>query len=672
MEAEKFSITSLLEPFKTSPVEAFHAVQLGEDPTALTSIFVWGTVCFGAAVLAYALIGLSWTEIRCRWILKPFSGPSAPASLSLSDITGTKNLFLLSWARALVEEQLTSESPAFLRRTIDSAEIINDRTVAPFLLHSRLIAATPGLLTALGVLGAFVGLQLGLRGLNLGSGEIEKSIPYLVSSLSVKFSASIWGILASLLFNLAEKAIACLAHSRIHRVQRRLDDLIPRYSPERSLSKLHLSSVESLSWLRGLSAAIGGHMQEALANVGQLTSTAIKEAMEPAVATFVESVRKTNEDFRTGSSEGLSDAIANSAERLQESLERVGDRYNQQFIDLSRRLTESFESLHGPVARLSDSLQKQDTVLGQAVERLNANAGLTDTLSAAAGTLSSAAKQLVELKQSWELSASRNESAATAQDRAAKTNEVVSNRFAETLAHIEKFQGGMDDAAKVVQAMGMPMRDLHEVLGNLPGIVREIEGVRKSGDSERDSSIRQMTGDLALTVSRAVEQLAGYAAVAQSLETAAEKMSRATQSLESFSSNIESGAASHQRAAVAAEDAAKFNARAASALEGLPDRIEGMSSSLSATARSLTDGTRAISKSFELEADQQRRFLQELGDALGEYMDGIRGKTLERINEFGEHTSGVISKLEALQNELNSGVETVQEVGTQLLNKGRK
>jgi uncharacterized phage infection (PIP) family protein YhgE len=149
-------------------------------------------------------------------------------------------------------------------------------------------------------------------------------------------------------------------------------------------------------------------------------------------------------------------------------------------------------------------------------------------------------------------------------------------------------------------------------------------------------------------------------------------MSRATQSLESFSSNIESGAASHQRAAVAAEDAAKFNARAASALEGLPDRIEGMSSSLSSTARSLTDGTRAISKSFELEADQQRRFLQELGDALGEYMDGIRGKTLERISEFGEQTSGVISKLEALQNELNSGVETVQEVGTQLLNKGRK
>lgn len=682
MAAETFSVKPLFEPLSTYPWEALRRLQLGPDhssdfcqcgPAALTSLFVWLTIIAWSVMLAYAAWRLWRVWQLCRGVLAPLNDLSPEnVAESREKLRQRGNQLWCDWDDTLLSDQTSPESPSRLMRTVDSSLIFNDRSLAAGLLHSRLIAATPGLLTALGVLGAFVGLQLGLKGLNLGAGEIEKSIPDLVSSLSVKFSASIWGILTSIAFNVLEKPLAWLALSRIHDVQKRLDYLFPRHTPETSLAKLQISSSESVSLLRSLGASIGGHMQEALANVGQLTSTAIKEAMEPAVATFAESVRKTNEEFRTGSSEGLSEAIANSAERLQQSLERVGDRYNQQFIDLSRRLTESFESLHGPVIRLSESLQKQDAVLGQAVDRLNAHAGLTDTLSAAAGTLSSAAKQLLELKQSWELSASRNESAATAQDRAAKTNEVASHRFAETLIHIEKFQGGMNDAAKVVQAMGMPMRDLHEVLGNLPGIVREIEGVRKSGDNDRDSSIRQMTGDLALTVSRAVEQLSGYAAVAQSLEAAAEKMSRATQSLESFSSNIESGSALQQRAAVAAEDAAKFNARAASALEGLPDRLEGMSSSLSSTAQSLSDGTRAISKSFELEADQQRRFLQELGDALVDYVDGLRGKTVERIKEFGEQTSGVISKLEALQNELNNGVETVQEVGTQLLNKGRK
>ena len=624
-------------------------------------------------MLVYAVVRFFVIATHCRKILAPLK-ELTPENVSQNreELRQGKNRLWIEWDNSLLEEPRTETSLTRLVRTVEASHFFNERSLASGLVHSRMIAATPGLLTALGVLGAFVGLQLGLKGLNLGAGQIEKSIPDLVSSLSVKFSASIWGILTSIVFNVLEKPLVSIALSRVHAVQDRLDGLFPRHTPETSLFKLQSSSAESVSILRGLAASIGGHMQQALTQVGQFTSVAIKEAMEPAVATFVESVRKTNEDFRTGSSEGLSEAIATSAQRLQESLERVGDRYNQQFIDLSRRLTESFEGLHGPVGELSDSLQRQDAVLGQAVERLNASAGVADVLSSAAGTLSSAAKQLAELKGSWELSAARNETAATAQDRAAQTNDRVSARFTEAVGHIEKFQEGMDAAAKVFGSLGAPMHELHGVLGNLPEIVRDIEGVRKSGDSDRDNNIRQITGDLANTVGKAVEQLAGYSEVAKSLEIAAEKMGRATQSLEEFATHIDSGAASQQRAATAAEDAAKHNARAASLLEGIPNQLGGMSSSLSSTAQTLRESAQTVAKSFELEAEQQRRFLQELGNALGEYMDGIRGKTQERISEFGERTIHVIQKLEALQTELNNGVETVQEVGTQLLTKGRK
>ena len=673
MATDKFSIKLLFEPLQTPPLEALRKVQLGTDPGALTSLFVWATILAGGAMLVYAVARLIHTGWLCRKILAPLKDLN-PETISENReaLRGTGGRLWRDWDDSLFGEQSSPESQVRLVRTVDAAHIFNERSLAAGLVHSRMIAATPGLLTALGVLGAFVGLQLGLKGLNLGAGEIEKSIPDLVSSLSVKFSASIWGILSSIAFNVLEKPLVWIALSRVHAVQERLDGLFPRHTPESSLSNLQNSSGESVSILRGLAASIGGHMQQALTQVGQFTSVAIKEAMEPAVATFAEAVRKTNEDFRTGSSEGLSDAIATSAQRLQESLERVGDRYNQQFIDLSRRLTESFEGLHGPVSKLSDSLQRQDAVLGQAVERLNASAGVADVLSGAAGTLSTAASQLAELKESWELSAARNQTAATAQDRAAQTNDRVSARFTEAVGNIERFQEGMEGAAKVMASLGAPLQDLQGVLGNLPEIVRDIEGVRKSGDSDRDNNIRQITGDLASTVSKAVEQLAGYSEVARSLEIAAEKMERATQSLGEFASHIDSGAASQQRAATAAEDAAKYNVRAASALEGIPVQLGSMSSSLNTTALTLKESAKTTAKSFELEAEQQRRFLQELGNALSEYMDGIRGKTQERISEFGERTIHVIQKLEALQTELNNGVETVQEVGSQLLAKGRK
>lgn len=673
MATDKFSLRLLFEPLDTAPLEALRRVQLGTDPGALTSLFVWGTIIAGGIMLLYAMAMLLLSSSRCQKILGRLRGLT-PETIAekREELRQTGGRQWAEWDDTLLIEPSSKDSKPQLMRTVDAAHIFNERSLAAGLVHSRMIAATPGLLTALGVLGAFVGLQLGLKGLNLGAGEIEKSIPDLVSSLSVKFSASIWGILTSIAFNILEKPLVWIALGRVHAVQSRLDALYRRHTPETSLSQLQNSSGESVAILRGLAASIGGHMQQALAQVGQFTSVAIKEAMEPAVATFVESVRKTNEDFRTGSSEGLSDAIATSAQRLQESLERVGDRYNQQFIDLSRRLTESFEGLHGPVSKLSESLQRQDAVLGQAVERLNASAGMADVLSTAAGTLSAAARQLAELKESWELSASRNETAASAQDRAAQMNERVSARFTETVGHIETFREGMETAANVVGSLGAPMRELQGVLGNLPEIVRDIEGVRKSGDTDRDNNIRQITGNLADTVSKAVEQLAGYAEVAKSLEMAADRMGRAIQSLEEFASHIDSGAASQQRAATAAEDAAKYNAKVASALEGIPNQLGGMSASLGSTAQTLRETAQTTAKSFELEAEQQRRFLQELGNALGEYMDGIRGKTQERISEFGEKTIGVITKLEALQTELNNGVETVQEVGEQLRNKSRK
>ena len=695
MATDKFSIRPLLEPLSISPMEALQKLQLGRDhvsdfcqcgPNALTSLFVWITLCAGGFMLVYAVIKLLQINQRCRQILAPLR-ELTPETIAekREELRQNGNRLWCDWDDTLLSEQSSPDSQPRMMRTVEAAHMFNDRSLAAPLVHSRMIAATPGLLTAFGVLGAFVGLQLGLKGLNLGAGEIEKSIPDLVSSLSVKFSASIWGIFTSIAFNILEKPLMLIAFRRVHAVQERLDGLFPRHTPETSLSKLQNSSAESVSILRGLAASIGSHMQQALTQVGQFTSVAIKEAMEPAVASFVESVRKTHEDFRTGSSEGLSEAIMVSTQKLEESLERVSERYNKQFIDLSGRLTGAFEGLQKPVSNLSESLRQQDSVLGQAVERLDASAGVTDALAAAAGTLSTAATKLADLKDSWEVSASRNETAATAQERASQSNERVSTRLTEVVAHFERFQEGMELSARVVGSLGAPMQELHQILGSLPEIVRDIEGTRKSGDNTRDENMRQATSELANTVGKAVEQLAGYATVAKSLEVAADRLGQATESLEGFALHIDSGVDAQQRAATAAADAAKANAKVASLLEGIPSKLDGMNSSLSGTAQTLKESVKMTAKSFELEAEQQRRFLQELGHALGEYIEGLRGKTQERISEFAAQTFEVISKLEALQSELHeeletvqegveavqNGVEAVQEVGSQLLGRGR-
>jgi len=134
-----------------------------------------------------------------------------------------------------VEDHDLASGRVWCGRTVDAAQIFNERSLARRLIHSRLISATSGLLTALGVLGASLGCNQGISGLrfvNPQPGEMEASIQTLVNGLTIKFSSSIWGILCSIIFNVLEKLVEGAAWSRVRRVQERIDALFSRYTPE--------------------------------------------------------------------------------------------------------------------------------------------------------------------------------------------------------------------------------------------------------------------------------------------------------------------------------------------------------------------------------------------------------------------------------------------------------
>ena len=54
------------------------------------------------------------------------------------------------------------ESRSRLFNTIDAPHFFNTYTLARGLTENRLVAAMPGILTAIGVVGTFAGLQMGL------------------------------------------------------------------------------------------------------------------------------------------------------------------------------------------------------------------------------------------------------------------------------------------------------------------------------------------------------------------------------------------------------------------------------------------------------------------------------------------------------------------------------
>ena len=405
--------------------------------------------------------------------------------------------------------------------------------------------------------------------------------------------------------------------------------------------------------------------------------------MQPAVETLTIAAQQLTSDMSTGSAEGLAQGIEAAAKSLEQSLNAVGDRYNQQFMDLSTRLTSAFEGLQSPITQLSAALGKQDTALADAVKRLEAHAGLATSFTTAATTMQSAAEGLVTLKTSWELASSRNEAAASAQERAADSNERVATRLADVVGNLDKFREVIEAAVGVVGALGVPMQDLRGLLATIPENFRAIEGERREGDSERQNTMRQITTDLAETIRKAAEQLAGHGEVADSLRAAAGLMAESSRSIETFATHVREAAGKQEKAALAAESAAHSNSQIAGALEQLPKQIDAVSVGLTQAAESVKQTASAAAQDYAETAKQQTRFVQSLAsgleqfadkirDVLSIYGDDVQAQTRDRIQQFAKETGVILQQLANLEAELKGDLETVEAVATKMRDgKGR-
>jgi hypothetical protein len=182
----------LLLPSTWNPATAWQRLLYGtnaESSQALSDVFITSTVYLGAAFLLWSL----WLTLRSWWRTNRYR----QALRGVTDYTAVRQKLqanqLLPLFRGLhhhlVEIPLRDGSDRTeSRRTVEAAEIFTDDILAPGLSSSRIFQALPGILTGLGVLGTFVGLQLGIGGLDLrGSPDIKsedlKEAPALIARL---------------------------------------------------------------------------------------------------------------------------------------------------------------------------------------------------------------------------------------------------------------------------------------------------------------------------------------------------------------------------------------------------------------------------------------------------------------------------------------------------------
>ena len=264
------------------------------------------------------------------------------------------------------ESLVMSPDGEHLYNTLDADHFFNSHTLARSVTESRLLAAVPGFLTAIGVIGTFLGLQLGLEALELNTGDIEQlknGISTLISSASIAFKTSVWGVGFSLVFNAIEKFVEGRLRNEIASLQTRIDELFPRITAEKSLLEIEGHSKTSKDTLNGLAEQIGERMQVAVQGMADSVTTGMEQSlakvMEPAIAKLV----NASNDLANKQGKSSEDALKKLLEEFSNQLGKAGTEQGAALNQASRGINSSINQWGDTMSRFMAQLNMTITRL---------------------------------------------------------------------------------------------------------------------------------------------------------------------------------------------------------------------------------------------------------------------------------------------------------------------
>tara|TARA_R110002126_G_scaffold221592_1_gene366806 strand:+ start:1601 stop:3970 length:2370 start_codon:yes stop_codon:yes gene_type:complete len=257
-----------------------------------------------------------------------------------------------------------------IRNTLDAAHFFNTHTLASGVTENRLVAAVPGFLTALGVIGTFIGLQLGLSQLELGAGvdvnEMQDGVAGVVEGAKIAFLTSVWGVFLSVIFNFGEKWLEQSTRKKIRSIEYIVDKLFPRIRPEEQLQNISENSNESREVLQGLAEQIGERMQEAVVTATQGIQSSLENSLSEIMAPAINKLVETT-------SEGNQKALDGLLENFMEGFGRAGNQQREALDDVSIRVNSAVDSMQTTMSNFVEQLQKSQAESGDREKALIAD-----------------------------------------------------------------------------------------------------------------------------------------------------------------------------------------------------------------------------------------------------------------------------------------------------------
>lgn len=226
--------------------------------------------------------------------------------------------------------------------TVDISMFFNKYVLIEHPGRRRVAEAIPGILTALGILGTFVGLVAGLNNVDIADNALMKaSLQQLMNGLHVAFYTSVYGVLLSIIWTIADRILLERHISKIQEFVQIFRQWVPAIGTNDILKSMLEYNKEQTFSLKHLSTDLALEISKSLAeNIVPSMGKTFTDAMDSNLVPSLYKMEKVITNFANIASanqtEGLNNVVDSFIKNMNRSLEG-------QFDNLAKTISEVCE-----------------------------------------------------------------------------------------------------------------------------------------------------------------------------------------------------------------------------------------------------------------------------------------------------------------------------------------
>ena len=564
-----------------------------------------------------------------------------------------------------------------------------------------------GTFTGIGILGTFIGLTIGLAGVDTSStGALSSSISGLLGGMSTAFVTSIFGIVSAIVFGVWHSQNMKRFGDAVSRFTDALDQVFIRKSVEEILleelaeSRAQRAAMEQLS--TDMAISICDHLPDVLDQLAEKMDSAMKGNLDTMLAGLSERQDKQTEQLMQISSntnslviggfdqlgdvlkkgvgqgaeelgnslKNLSSDIASLAEGIRDILDRstkASSEANQKTLDaLNEAISKMNETMEGMANKQTEETDKNIQRMTALMEEMKT------TMKDIFDEMSASAKE-----QRTEIGKIAKDSADQTKENLGAINASVKELMAGIGGQMQQMQSiigkfAIESADQTKENLGVINAGVKELMVEIADQMQQMQSMMDTHEKHMQETLDQMrqavssSGNVVNAAGKTVEA-AGKTAkvfveaaddVSMKLKTAAEPLQKAAQPLQQAAASLDSGVQ------VLAQSMTKQQADAKSVAESM-QKISGDYMESSLYVKSALEEARNSWTAYEdrfkgVSGELEKAFVQ-LDNGMQKYNKATNEGLIAKLKEFDETISTAVDTLAGVTEEVNENIEDLTD-----------